>query len=280
MNATPRAQSIPEETKQMNEHRNRYPVGFLSLAMMSICSIAYAQPDAAAVPRTVSGYDYRRPTFTPGSRLLFIGDSITDMKWGRNEKDRNHYLGHSFVFLIASRLHTDLADAKLQFFNRGKSGNTVGDLKQRWQRDAIEMKPDVLTILIGVNDVGRASRADKQVDLEQWQADYRHILSASREANPKLKIVLLDPFVLPVTRLAEPKAWNQWNGECVKLRKIVKQLAADYKAIHIPTQAVFDKACQDTEPSHWIWDGVHPLPQGHELIARSWIEAVANQLDR
>ena len=78
---------------------------------------------------------------------------------------------------------------------------------------------------------------------------------------------------------AEPKPWNQWNGECVKLREIVKQLAADYKAIHIPTQAIFDKACQDTEPSHWIWDGVHPLPQGHELIARSWVEAVANQLD-
>ena len=261
----------------MNGHRNGYPVILRLLAIMTVCSIAHAQPD---VPGTVSGYDYRRPTFPAGSRLLFIGDSITDMKWGRNEKDRNHYLGHSFVFLIASRLHTDLADARLQVFNRGKSGNTVGDLKDRWQKDAIDMKPDVLTILIGVNDVGRACRADKLVDLKQWEADYRHILSASREANPKLKVVLLDPFVLPVTRLADPKAWNQWNGECVKLREIVKQLATAYKAVHIPTQDVFDKACQGTEPSHWIWDGVHPLPQGHELIARSWIETVARQLDR
>ena len=141
------------------------------------------------------------------------------------------------------------------------------------------MKPDILTILIGVNDVGRACRSDEPVDLWQWEADYRHILSASREANPELKIVLLDPFVLPVTRLAEPKAWNQWNGECVKLRRIVKQIA-DYKAIHIRTQAVFDKACVGTEPSHWIWDGVHPLPKGHELIARSWIGTVESQLDR
>ena len=146
----------------MNKRRNRYTVCLLSLALVTMCSIAHAQPAATRV----SGCDYRRPTFAPGSRLLFIGDSITDMKWGRNEKDRNHYLGHSFVFLIASRLQTDLADAKLEFFNRGKSGNTVGDLKDRWQRDAIDMKPDVLTILIGVNDVGRACRADKQVDLK------------------------------------------------------------------------------------------------------------------
>ena len=139
------------------------------------------------------------------------------------------------------------------------------------------MTPDVLSILIGVNDVGRAVRSNNEIDLKQWEADYRWILGASRKANPKLKIVMLDPFVLPVGRLHGETAWDSWSGECNKLRSIVKRLAADYQAIHIQTQEIFDKASENVEASHWMWDGVHPLPQGHELIARHWIEAVSRQ---
>ncbi|MBL4883753.1 MAG: hypothetical protein JKY95_04330 [Planctomycetaceae bacterium] len=103
----------------------------------------------------VPGYNYRLPEFKQGSRLLFQGDSITDMSWGRNEKDRNHYLGHSYVYLIASRLGVEMPEAQLDIYNRGISGHKVGDLRKRWQKDAIDMKPDLLSILIGVNDVGR-----------------------------------------------------------------------------------------------------------------------------
>ncbi len=106
------------------------------------------------------------PKFETGSRLLFQGDSITDMKWGRNQKDRNHYLGHSYVFFIAARLGVDLPNTKLEFFNRGVSGNKLEDLKKRWQKDAIELKPDWLSILIGVNDISRRGRIG--VPLDQW----------------------------------------------------------------------------------------------------------------
>jgi len=255
--------------------------GFLlrSNVICLICTILAPICLAQVQPSVVSGYDYERPRFTEDTRILFIGDSITDMKWGRNEKDRNHYLGHSYVFLIAARLHTDLPDVEIEFFNRGKSGNTVGDLRNRWQKDAIEMMPDVLSILVGVNDVGRAVRSDSEIDLKQWEVDYRWILNASLKANPKLEIVLLDPFVLPVGRLHGETAWGSWNGECTKLRSIVKRLAADYQAIHIQTQDIFDKASENLEASHWIWDGVHPLPQGHELIARHWLEAVSKRLE-
>lgn len=240
----------------------------VSCVLQAQCGLA--QDDPSGHSKALAS----QASFPEGSRLLFQGDSITDMKWGRNEKDRNHYLGHSFVFLLAARLQTDLPGAKLEFFNRGKSGNTVGDLRTRWQKDSIEMKPDILSILIGVNDVGRACRAGKKVDLKQWEADYRFILDASRTANPKLKIVLLDPFVLRVGKLHDQAVWTQWNGECAKLRVIVKRLASDYQAIHIRTQEVFDNACDHAEAAHWIWDGVHPLPQGHELIARNWLETV------
>ncbi|MCE5328447.1 MAG: SGNH/GDSL hydrolase family protein [Planctomycetaceae bacterium] len=218
-------------------------------------------------------YNYRLPAFAVGSRLLFQGDSITDMQWGRNEADRNHYLGHSYVYLIAARLGVDMPAARLEFFNRGVSGNAITDLKNRWQSDAIDMRPDLLSILVGVNDVGRAGEAG--VALDAWEADYRSILDASRKANPALRLVLLDPFVLPTGKLADKDQWRLWRGQVEKLNVIVERLAADYQAVHICTQQIFDAAAAAVEPAHWMWDGVHPLPQGHELIARHWLQEVS-----
>ncbi|SMP72270.1 Tat (twin-arginine translocation) pathway signal sequence [Neorhodopirellula lusitana] len=231
------------------------------------------QPDQVSVG--VAGYQYRLPNLKKGSRLLFQGDSITDMKWGRNQSDRNHYLGHSYVYLIASRLGVDMPAAKLEFFNRGNSGNTVSQLRERWQTDAIELQPDVLSILIGVNDVGRAIRSGQgQVPLEEWEQDYRAILDASRSANADLRIVLLDPFVLPAKRFGDGN-YAKWRTQVDQLREIVGVLAKDYEAVHIHTQQIFDDATKVAAPEHWIWDGVHPLPQGHELIARNWLEKMS-----
>ena len=218
------------------------------------------------------------PKFENGARLLFQGDSITDMKWGRNQKDRNHYLGHSYVFLLASRLGVDMADANLEFFNRGVSGNKVSDLRKRWQKDAIEINPDWLTVLIGVNDVSQGR--GQPVDLKKWEQDYRHILNQSRRANPKLKIILMDPFVLRMTRLNSDDQWKYWRGEIDKLGKIVVRLAKDFNAIHVETQKIFDQAASQVSSGNWIWDGVHPLPQGHELIARNWLQAVAKATNK
>ncbi|MDA9922376.1 SGNH/GDSL hydrolase family protein [Verrucomicrobiales bacterium] len=228
------------------------------LLVLLCCSISFVS-DAA---------ENELPTFEPGSRLVFIGDSITDMKWGRNEKDRNHYLGHSFVFLIAARLGADMPDTKLDFYNRGHSGNTVADLKKRWKKDAIDMKPDVLTILVGTNDAGRGVTADA------FESDYREILNASRKANPKLKIVMLDPFAVRSGKLSSEAAWNARGPLTKSLAAVVRKLAKEFEASHIPTQEIFDKASARISAEHWIWDGVHPLPQGHELIARHWIEAM------
>ncbi len=229
--------------------------------------------DDRANPSGVAGYNYRLPKIKKGATLLFQGDSITDMRWGRNQNDRNHYLGHSYVFLIASRLHADMPEGAFNFLNRGVSGNTVGDLKARWQKDALDLKPDVLSILIGVNDVGRAVRSGNHVDVNGFAADYQSLLDQSRQTNPDLNIVLLEPFVLPVTRVKAE--WEAWRGKIDGLRPIVAKLASEYKAILLKTQDIFDAAAKRAKPSHWIWDGVHPLPQGHELIARDWIELVA-----
>jgi len=122
---------------------------------------------------SVRGYDYRRPESCSGTTLLFQGDSITDMKWGRNQADRNHYLGHSYVYLIASRLMMDMPDANLTFLNRGISGNTVGDLKSRWTKDSLDLDPDVLSILVGVND---------NIDSRKWRVECLHFFELLQDS--------------------------------------------------------------------------------------------------
>ena len=242
-----------------------------SVTGTALCAAASRTLEGKNVKNTmtdkVNGYDYRVPILKNGATLLFQGDSITDMKWGRNQKDRNHYLGHSYVFLIASRLHMDLPESNLNFLNRGMSGHTVNDLQNRWQKDALDLNPDILSVLIGVNDVGKAIRSNKDVNPIAFEESYRDILSRSRDQNPNLQIVLLEPFVLPVTR--------DWRGQVDRIRPVVSKLASEFEAVFIPTQKIFDEAATRGGPEHWIWDGVHPLPQGHELIARNWIESVA-----
>jgi lysophospholipase L1-like esterase len=244
-----------------------------SMAALGSATVSNAakeeQPSASS--SGVGGYNYRLPFFKKGSRLLFQGDSITDMKWGRNQSDRNHYLGHSYVFLLAARFGVDMAEAELDIYNRGMSGHTVADLRKRWQKDAIDIQPDLLSILIGTNDVASSTEQGT------FESHYRYILDSSRKANSDLRVVLLDPFILRSGELKEENAWAPRRAATDKLRVIVDQLAKDYDAVHIKTQDIFDSVAKDVSPEQWLWDGIHPLPQGHELIARNWIKEVSDR---
>ena len=129
-------------------------------------------------------------------------------------------------------------------------------------------------MLVGVNDVGRNLDG---VNVVQWENDYRFILSESRKSNPDLRLVLLDPFVLPSGRLSERSAYRRWREQVERLLPVVERLASEFDAVHVRTQLVFDSVATEASPDHWIWDGVHPLPQGHELIAREWIDRVSER---
>jgi len=223
----------------------------------------------AASVSPIEGYGYRLPEFAKGSRLLFQGDSITDMKWGRDEKDRNHYLGHSYVFLLCARLGVEMPEAQLDFYNRGRSGHTVANLRNRWQAEAVEMKPDLLSVLIGTND------AAQKVKPEDYERDYRFILTESRKANPELRLVLMNPFVVKAGKYTDEKLFSEHRALTDQYGGIVEAIARDFNAVHIKLQDVFDEAVKKVSPEHWIWDGIHPLPQGHELIAREWLQAVS-----
>lgn len=203
--------------------------------------------------------------FTPGTRVLFQGDSITDGNRGRSA-DPNHILGHGYAFVIASRVGAAFPERRLEFMNRGVSGNTVLDLEKRWQKDMLDLRPDILSVLIGVNDAG------KYVPLDEYERVYDRLLTAARTANPKIRFVLCEPFMLPTG----PKAGEQAaRREDVKRRAlVVAKLAEKYDAVFVKLQEVFDEACKRAPGEYWIWDGVHPTYSGHQLVADAWEKAV------
>ncbi len=117
-------------------------------------------------------------------------------------------------------------------------------------------------------------KPELRVTPEEFEADYRAILAASRTANPNLRLVLMDPFVLPTGPLENENIYRERRAQTDAMREVVARLAKEFDAVHVPLQDVFDASADEVTPAHWLWDGIHPLPQGHELIAREWLLAV------
>lgn len=198
------------------------------------------------------------PAFTPNARILFQGDSITDGNRGRSA-DPNHILGHGYAFIIAARHGAAFPEAKLDFLNRGISGNTVLDLEKRWQKDTLDLKPGVLSILIGVNDNG------KGVPLDQYEQVYDKIITDAKAANPAIRLVLGEPFLKP---------GGAPDENIRKRQEIVARLAQKHGAALVHFQRLFDEAAKRAPADYWIWDKVHPTYRGHQLMADEWERVV------
>jgi lysophospholipase L1-like esterase len=210
-----------------------------------------------------------------GAIFLFQGDSITDGNRTRNN-DWNHVMGHGYQYIIASKLWYDFPEKGFHFFNRGISGNKLTDLAARWQKDTLDLKPDVLSILIGINDTSAFINGNKDFAVEQYEKDYRLLLQETRQQLPSVQLVLCEPFVLPVGRVKEN--WEAYSGEVEKRRNVVRRLSEEFKTVFVPFQEAFNKALNKAPADYWIWDGIHPMPAGHELMAREWLHQVHKKL--
>jgi lysophospholipase L1-like esterase len=207
--------------------------------------------------------------------FLFQGDSITDGNRGRN-KDPNHIMGHGYAFSIASRLGASFPGKANVFFNRGISGNRVTDLAKRWQADTLDIKPDVLSILVGVNDTDSVVRKQNIVTVEKYEETYRSLLTQTRTQFPGCLLVLCEPFLLPVGRIKEN--WSVWSGDMQKRQMIASRLSKEFDTVFVPLQKVFTDATSLAAADYWIWDGIHPTCSGHELITREWLKQVSKRL--
>ena len=235
---------------------------------------AYCFPSAETFAAVSAGKSNQ--TLKNGAVILFQGDSITDGNRGRNT-DPNHIMGHGYAFSIASRIGADYPEKRYQFYNRGISGNKVNDLEKRWQTETLDLKPDVLSILVGVNDSSSVVfNREPVISVEKYEEIYNSLLEQTKAAFPTILFVLCEPFILKGGRVTEN--WEAYRSDIVQRQTIVRKLAVKYDAVFVGFQEVFDKACNKAPADYWIWDGVHPTVAGHELMAREWLKQVEKRI--
>ena len=206
-----------------------------------------------------------------GSIVLFQGDSITDV--GRNKEinqaNSHSGFGRGYPMLIGSQLLMEYPEFQLEIFNRGISGHKVPDLDKRWQKDCIDLKPNLLSILIGVNDIWHKLNGKYDGTVETYEAGLKALLQRTRVALPELSIVVCEPFVLRCGAVSD-----DWFPEFDDRRKACNRVAESMNLTLVEFQSMFNKACEKAPPTYWAHDGVHPTMAGHALMAATWRKTV------
>ncbi|GAB2324753.1 SGNH/GDSL hydrolase family protein [Alkalibacterium sp. m-11] len=201
--------------------------------------------------------------------LLFIGDSITDV--GRDRMDGKD-LGKGFPLMVASHLQSRYPAKRLTVLNRGIGGDSLKDLKRRWEDDCLIINPDIVTLLIGVNDTWRNQNDGVELtdeELDEFESDYRFLLKSLHQRTDA-RVILMEPFVLPY-----PKDRVGWRNDLDKRIQIVRKMARDYQSELIPLDGLLNAAGIRDGFSYYTGDdGVHPTVAGHGLIASSWLKSV------
>jgi len=206
-----------------------------------------------------------------GSKLIMIGDSITDADRNRPVGEGLHDgTGKTYVGMVHSLLGATYPERKIRVVNMGVSGNTVRDLKARWQTDVIQQKPDWLSILIGINDVWRQFDSplisESHVYIDEYEQTLNELVTVTK---PCLKgLVLMSPYYIEPNRNDAMRATMDQYGE------VVRKIAHENNAIFVDLQAEFDKILRHCHPNAIAWDRVHPNLVGHMLIARAFLNAV------
>lgn len=221
--------------------------------------------------------------------FLFIGDSITDGNWGnpkgwpcpsenRNSADRNHVYGHGYAEMSIGRLASQNPDTTVRYYNRGISGNTLPQMAERWEKDAMSLNPDLISILIGTNDVQAALKRGETIDYTAWEATLDSLLTLSRERNPQVRLMLGTPFTARVGKVGASPAYEDGLEMTHRLAEVIRRVAARHGATLVPFDVLVEKLTSDTSavpPSYWIWDGIHPTTPCHTLMSDLWLEKYA-----
>jgi lysophospholipase L1-like esterase len=223
----------------------------------------------------------RRAPSADGLVVLFQGDSITDAGRDRQVSEPNlaRGLGNGYPLLVAAAALAAHPDRALRFYNRGVSGDKVPDLATRWATDTLALQPDVLSILVGVNDFWHKLSKGYTGTVQQYEDQYVALLEDTRRALPRVRLLVLEPFVLRCGAVDD-----RWFPEFDERRAAARRVAQHVGASFVPLQAAFDDAVRrgaggaggtagTGAPQYWSADGVHPTPAGHAVIAEQWRRA-------
>ena len=247
----------------MNTRRDFLKTAAVSGAMLSIPGI---------VASAMSIRQASQISLQKDDVILFQGDSITDAGRDKNAKTPNTspMMGNGYAILAAGETLFKHAEKNLTIFNKGISGNKVYQLAERWDADCIELKPNILSILIGVNDFWHTKTGSYQGTVKTYEDDYRALLKRTVAALPGVKLIIGEPFAVKGIRAVD----DSWYPDFDKYREAAQKLADEFKAVFIPYQKVFDEAQKRAPGVYWTHDGVHASLAGASLMANAWLEAV------
>ncbi|MCV2232608.1 SGNH/GDSL hydrolase family protein [Acholeplasma manati] len=193
-------------------------------------------------------------------RLLFQGDSITDC----NRNRENPFdLGHGYVKKIQAALPNH------EVLNRGISGNRTIDLLMRWQKDTLDLKPDVLSIFVGINEVWHYHYDQKVLTPMMYEDYYKNLIKQVKYLLPNTKILLIEPFVFPIGVYQK-----SWDVELIEEQAIVRKLAQLYDTAFLPLQEILNQKLNEHTMADIADDGVHPTDLGHEIIKDAILDTI------
>jgi len=204
--------------------------------------------------------------------ILFQGDSITDAGRKRDKTNPNQAsaLGSGYAMIAASGLLYDYPGKNLKVYNQGVSGNKVYQLADRWDKDTFNLKPNVLSILVGVNDFWHTLVNGYKGTIKTYRDDYKTLLDRTKQTLPDVKLIIGEPYAVIGVKSVDEK----WYPAFDEYRKAAREIAASYDAVFIPYQSIYDKAQKLAPGAYWTADGVHPTLAGARLMAHAWMEAV------
>ena len=244
-----------------------------SLSRRQALALGAATAASTLAHITAAGAAAEKPKLKKGGVILFQGDSITDAGRDRNSEGNANdpkMFGRGYPFFIGGGLLADHPGLGLKTYNRGISGNKVPDLDARWQKDCLDLKPDLLSILIGVNDIWHKLNGKYDGTPEVYRDGFTALLERTRQALPDITLVICEPFVLRCGAVNDG-----WFPEMETRRAYAEEIAKKAGAIWVPFQQMFHAAvAAGTEPKYWAADGVHPTHAGHALMAKTWREVV------
>ncbi|WP_214410161.1 GDSL-type esterase/lipase family protein [Sphaerisporangium fuscum] len=217
-------------------------------------------------------------TLRPGSTVMFTGDSIIDCQRSESE----HGLGFCYPLRVAGEWGLRHPDRPVTWLNTGIAGDKVMDLGPRWQADVLDARPDVVSILVGGNDMGWHSYDPDGyvIPAEDFAAGYDGLLAPLAEAGTEL--ILIEPFLLPIRGLVQvgdvhigEAERKEWRADLDPKIQVVRELARKYGAHLLAADGMFAELAATTGPEYWAEDGVHPTPAGHAALAAAWLSLVA-----
>lgn len=221
-------------------------------------------------------------------KVLFVGDSITDGDWGtangspsseRNHYDMNHIYGHGFQAECAAYYMAKYPQKHFRFYNRGLSGDRLNGIAARWEEDVLAVRPDVVSLMVGVNDSAR--KTSQSFDFASWEATLRNIIERTAAFDKDCRLVLCTPFIEKRGAVGRSDSFDDRHAIVERLASIVRKVADEYGLFCVDYAALMDSLLETDrsgDRNYWTWDGIHPTYAAHHKMSELWIRTAGRKL--